>query len=66
MSGRYFEDWTVGDTIAHPIRRTVTETRASESRPLAGIVTFAHHALNQRDEVVCTCLRTALIQRRPQ
>src|SRR3546814_12549226 len=26
MSGRYFDQWTVGDTIAHPIRRTVTET----------------------------------------
>lgn len=150
MSGRYYEDWSVGDVIAHPIRRTVTETdnllitalthnpqplhldaeyaagtefgrivvngtftfalmvglsvsettlgtlvanlgydgvkmprpvfvgdtlrvetqivalRVSESRPMAGIVTFAHHALNQRDEMVCTCTRTALIQRRPQ
>lgn len=150
MSGRYYEEWTVGDVIAHPIRRTVTEAdnllitalthnpqplhldaeyaagtefggivvngtftfslmvglsvaettlgtlvanlgydavkmprpvfvgdtlrvetqivslRASESRPNAGIVTFSHHALNQRDEVVCTCTRTALVQRRPQ
>lgn len=150
MSGRYYEDWTVGDVIAHPIRRTVTEAdnllittlthnsqplhldaeyaagtefgrivvngtftfalmvglsvnettlgtlvanlgydsvkmprpvfvgdtlrvetqivalRVSESRPAAGIVTFSHHALNQRDEVVCTCTRVALIQRRPQ
>lgn len=150
MSGRYYEEWTVGDVIAHPIRRTVTEAdnllitalthnpqplhldaeyaagtefgrivvngtftfalmvglsvaettlgtlvanlgydavkmprpvfvgdtlrvetqiialRVSESRPGAGIVTFSHHALNQRDEVVCTCTRTALVQRRPQ
>ena len=150
MSGRYYEDWTVGDVIAHPIRRTVTEAdnllittlthnsqplhldaeyaagtefgrivvngtftfalmvglsvnettlgtlvanlgydavkmprpvfvgdtlrvetqivalRASGSRPAAGIVTFSHHALNQRDEVVCTCTRAALVQRRPQ
>ncbi|WP_332714922.1 MaoC family dehydratase [Pelagibacterium mangrovi] len=150
MSGRYYEEWTVGDVIAHPIRRTVTEAdnllitalthnpqplhldaeyaagtefgrivvngtftfalmvglsvgettlgtlvanlgydavkmprpvfvgdtlraetqvtamRASESRPNAGIVTFSHHALNQRDEIVCTCTRTALVQRRPQ
>jgi acyl dehydratase len=148
MTGRHFEDWALGDTIAHPIRRTVTETdnllfsvmthnpqplhidaeaaRASEfgrilvngtytfalmvglsvaettlgtlvanlgydklvhpapvflgdtlraetevaglkesrSRPNAGIVTFRHRLLNQRDEVVCECLRTALIQRR--
>jgi acyl dehydratase len=26
MSGRFFDDWTVGDRIDHPIRRTVTET----------------------------------------
>ncbi len=149
MSGRYFDQWALGDIITHPIRRTVTETdnllvtalthnpqplhidadyaastefgqivvngtftfalmigltvaettlgtlvanlgydevrmpkpvfvgdtlraqsevtrlRASESRPNAGIVTFAHQAINQRDEVVCTCLRSALIFRSP-
>ena len=147
MPGRHYEDWTVGDTIAHPIRRTVTETdnllfstmthnpqplhidaeaaaasefgrilvngtftfalmigltvgettlgtlvanlgydklvhpkpvfigdtlraetevaelRDSRSRPEAGLVTFRHRLLNQRDEIVCACLRTALIQR---
>ncbi|HCW61478.1 MAG TPA: dehydratase, partial [Sphingobium sp.] len=26
MSGRYFDEWQVGDRIEHPIRRTVTET----------------------------------------
>lgn len=26
MPGRYFDEWTVGDTIAHAITRTVTET----------------------------------------
>ncbi len=26
MAGRYFDDWTLGDRIAHDIRRTVTET----------------------------------------
>ena len=149
MTARYFEDWTVGDHIVHPIRRTVTETdnllwstmthnpqplhidteaakasefgqilvngtftfslmvgltvaettlgtlvanlgydklvmpapvfigdtlraetevvelRASKSRPKAGIVTFSHRMLNQRDEIVCSCLRTALILKRP-
>ncbi len=149
MAGRYFEDWTVGDRIAHEIRRTVTETdnllfstmthnpqplhldveaakasefgrilvngtftfslmiglsvgdttlgvlvanlgydklvmpspvfigdtmrastevesvRESRSRPGAGLVTFRHELHNQRDELVCQCLRTALIQRRP-
>ena len=149
MAGRFYDDWTVGDTIVHEIRRTVTETdnllftvmthnpqplhldaeaaRASEfgqilvngtftfalmvglsvgdttlgtlvanlgydklvmpkpvfigdtlraetevhalkesrSRPNAGIVTFAHRLLNQRDEIVCQCLRSALIKRSP-
>jgi acyl dehydratase len=26
MAGRYFNEWHIGDTIAHEIRRTVTET----------------------------------------
>lgn len=26
MAGRFYDDWQVGDTIAHDIRRTVTET----------------------------------------
>ncbi|WP_112950353.1 MaoC family dehydratase [Rhizobium sp.] len=149
MAGRHFEDWTIGDRIAHEIRRTVTETdnllfstmthnpqplhidveaakasefgqilvngtftfalmiglsvgdttlgtlvanlgydklvmpkpvfigdtmraeteiadlRDSRSRPTAGIVTFQHELINQRGEVVCRCLRTALVQRRP-
>jgi acyl dehydratase len=148
MAGRFFEDWGVGDTIAHEIRRTVTETdnllfstmthnpqplhidaeaarasefgqilvngtftfslmvglsvgdttlgtlvanlgydklvmpkpvfigdtmraesevvevRPSKSRPEAGLVTFRHRMINQRDETVCECLRTALIKRR--
>jgi len=149
MSGRYFEEWQVGDRIDHPIRRTVTETdnllfsamthnpqplhidaeaaRASEfgqilvngtftfalmiglsvgettlgtlvanlgydrvvmpkpvflgdtmracsevvelrdsrSRPMAGVVTFRHELWNQRGEMVCQCLRSALLHRRP-
>jgi len=148
MSGRFFDDWTIGHRIEHPIRRTVTETdnllfstmthnpqplhidaeaakasefgqilvngtftfslmvglsvgettlgtlvanlgydelvmpapvflgdtlratsevtglRESKSRPEAGLVTFRHEALNQRDEVVCRCLRTALVKKR--
>ena len=26
MPGRYFDEWQVGDKVAHPITRTVTET----------------------------------------
>ncbi|MGN6374617.1 MAG: MaoC family dehydratase [Sphingomonas sp.] len=150
MAGRYFDEWRVGDRIAHDIRRTVTETdnllfttmthnpqplhldreaaeasefgqilvngtftfalmvglsvgdttlgtlvanlgydklvmpkpvfigdtmraeteavelRDSRSRPTAGIVTFRHELLNQRNEVVCQCLRSALLHRKPQ
>lgn len=149
MAGRHWEDWSVGDHIVHPTRRTVTETdnllfstmthnpqplhldaeaarasefgqilvngtftfalmvglsvgettlgtlvanlgydklvmpapvfigdtmraetevvelRESKSRPTAGLVTFLHHLHNQREELVCQCLRTALISRRP-
>ena len=147
MSGRYFDEWKVGDTVAHAITRTITETdnllistlthnpqplhidaeaakasefgqilvnscltfslvvgvsvadttlgtlvanlgfdevrlpkpvfigdtlkvetevvdlRASKSRPNAGIVTFRHRAFNQRGEMVCEALRTALVSR---
>ncbi|MBW9088979.1 MaoC family dehydratase [Rhizobium wenxiniae] len=150
MAGRYFEDWTIGNRIAHEIRRTVTETdnllfstmthnpqplhldieaakasefgriivngtftfalmvglsvsdttlgtlvanlgydkltmpnpvfigdtmraetevvelKESRSRPTAGIVTFRHELINQRNEIVCQCLRSALLHRRPQ
>ncbi len=146
MAGKFFDEWQVGETIAHDIRRTVTETdnllfstmthnpqplhldaqaasesefgqilvngtftfalmvglsvgdttlgtlvanlgydkllhpkptflgdtlraetevvekRDSKSRPGSGIVTFRHRLLNQRDEVVCECLRMALIK----
>ena len=146
MTGRWFDEWRVGDSIAHEIRRTVTETdnllfstlthnpqplhidaeaakasefgqilvngtftfslmvglsvaettlgtllanlgydklvmpkpvflgdtlrvesevvelRPSKSRPGSGIVTFEHRAINQRDEVVCSCLRMALLK----
>lgn len=147
MAGRAFEQWQIGDTLTHEIRRTVTETdnllfstmthnpqplhldaeaakksefgqilvngtftfalmvglsvadttlgtlvanlgydklvmpkpvfigdtmhaqteviglKESRSRPSAGIVTFLHKLLNQRDEVVCQCERTALISK---
>jgi acyl dehydratase len=149
MSGRYYEQWQVGDTVAHAVTRTVTETdnllfstlthnpqplhidaeaakasefgqilvnscltfslavgvsvadttlgtlvanlgfdevrlpkpvflgdtlhfesevvtlRESKSRPDAGIVTWAHRAINQRGETVCTMKRSALIRKSP-
>ena len=149
MPGRYFDEWQVGDTIAHDLHRTVTETdnllfstlthntqplhidaeaarasefgqilvngtftfslmvgitvgdttagtlvanlgydelrmpkpvflgdtlraetevielRPSKSRPGQGIVTWAHRMLNQRNEVVCECRRSALLKSKP-
>ncbi|MFL6795638.1 MAG: MaoC family dehydratase [Sphingomicrobium sp.] len=149
MPGRYFDEWRVGDKVAHAITRTVTETdnilittlthnpqplhldheaaarsefgrplvnsiftfglmigvsvedttlgtlvanlgydavkfphpvfagdtlrsetectalRDSNSRPTAGIVTWAHRSFNQRNELVCECTRTALLRKRP-
>lgn len=145
MAGRFYDEWQVGDTIAHDLRRTVTETdnllfttmthnsqplhldaeaakasefgrilvngtftfslmigitvgdttlgtlvanlgydkvtmprpvfigdtlratsevvelRPSKSRPGQGIVTWRHRMLNQRDEIVCESLRSALL-----
>ena len=42
----------------------VVELKESKSRPNAGIVTFRHELINQRGEVVCRCLRSALVKRR--
>ena len=52
----------VGDTLR--CETTIVELRASKSRPAAGIVVFEHRALNQRDEIVCQCRRSALMHRR--
>ena len=51
--------------IGDALRATseVTALRESKSRPDAGLVTWKHRMLNQRDEVVCECLRTALLRK---
>ncbi len=54
----------IGDTMR--AETEVTELKESRSRPAAGIVTFRHELINQRNEIVCQCLRTALLHRRPQ
>ncbi len=53
-----------GDTIR--ARTTVLESRASQSRPGAGIITFRHQGFNQRGEEVATLTRQALMLRKPQ
>jgi acyl dehydratase len=52
----------IGDTMR--ASSEVVELRPSKSRPDAGLVTFRHELTNQRDEIVCRCLRTALLKRR--
>ena len=51
-----------GDTLR--AETTVLELRESRSRPDAGIVVFEHRAYNQRDEVVLSCQRVALMKKR--
>jgi len=53
----------IGDTLR--VETEVTELRQSRSRPGAGIATFTHVMRNQRDEIVCQCLRTALLRKSP-
>ena len=53
----------IGDTLR--AETEVKALRASQSRPEAGIVTFTHELFNQRDEIVCQCERSALLQRSP-
>lgn len=53
----------IGDTMR--AETEVTELRESKSRPDAGIVTFTHRLFNQRDQIVCHCLRMALLKNAP-
>jgi acyl dehydratase len=53
----------IGDTMR--AETEVVELRDSKSRPTAGLVTFRHVLTNQRKEIVCQCLRTALLSRSP-
>lgn len=52
----------IGDTLRS--QSTVLEMRPSKSRPDAGIVVFEHKCLNQRDEEVGYCKRSALMRKK--
>ena len=52
----------IGDTMR--ATSEVVELTDSKSRPTAGIVTFRHELINQHDQVVCRCLRSALLKRK--
>jgi acyl dehydratase len=51
-----------GDTVR--VRTEIIEKRESKSRPDAGIVTFRHYGINQRDDIVCDCTRAGLMFKR--
>ena len=54
----------IGDTMRATTE--VLELRESKSRPNAGIIVFGHELINQRNQVVCRCQRSALMLRKPQ
>lgn len=53
----------IGDTLRASTR--ITDKRESRSKPDRGIVWFEHRAYNQRDELVCQCLRKGMMMRLP-
>ncbi|CAN5427322.1 MaoC family dehydratase [soil metagenome] len=52
-----------GDTIR--AETEVVALRESKSRPTQGIVTLQHIGYNQRNEIICSCRRTALMMKIP-
>jgi acyl dehydratase len=54
----------VGDTLRG--ETTVIDKRESRSRSDAGVVWFEHRGYTQRDDVVVTCKRVALMAKNPQ
>ena len=52
----------IGDTLR--AQSTVLEMRESKTRPDAGIVVFEHKCLNQRDQEVGYCKRSALMRKK--
>ena len=53
----------IGDTLR--VQTRITDKRESKSKPDRGIVWFQHTAFNQRDEIVCECLRKGMMVRKP-
>jgi len=49
----------LGDTIYS--KTTVLDKRESRTKPDRGIVTFEHQGMNQRGEIVCSCIRDAMM-----
>lgn len=53
----------IGDTLT--VHTKIIDKRESKSKPDRGIVTFEHTAINQRGEVVCSCVRGGMMMRQP-
>lgn len=53
-----------GDTVH--VESEVVEIRDSKSRPSNGIIIFEHRAFNQKNELVASCKRSALMLRKPK
>ena len=53
-----------GDTVR--VESEVVEIRESKSRPTNGIVIFEHRGYNQKNVLVASCKRSALMHRKPQ
>lgn len=60
---RWLKPVRPGDTIT--FRRVILESRASQSRPTAGLVKSSSRAVNQNGETVLTMEGWGMFQRRP-
>jgi acyl dehydratase len=49
----------IGDTLS--VSTEIVDKRESRTKPDRGIVWFRHLARNQRDEIVCECLRKGMM-----
>ena len=56
--------WVEGAATIRAVTE-VLEKRESRSKPDRGIVTFEHRGFNQRDELVCRCVRLGMMLRKP-
>lgn len=54
----------IGDTLR--VHTKIVDKRESKSKPDRGIVWFEHLGINQRDEVVCECIRKGMMLRLPK
>jgi len=53
----------IGDTVR--VETEILAKRESKSKNDRGIVTFEHRGINQRDEMICRCVRLGMMHRLP-